>query len=244
MVKLLSALLAIQTLAFDAASIKPTPPDVQGTTMRGDRGRIVYNGATLRNCIINAYELRDYQLSGPEWINSARFDIVATLPPNADRSQAPQMLQTLLKERFKLEVHRETREFSVYALTVGKNGPKFRESASTEDGSSTKSGRGHMEAQRIKMSGLAASLSYWAGRPVVDMTGLNGRYDLTLDFVPDPALSMKGTFAEKEAERTDRPEGPSIFTAVMEQLGLRLEPRKAPIEVLVVDRMERTPTEN
>ena len=108
----------------------------------------------------------------------------------------------------------------------------------------TKSARGHMEAQKVKMTGLASSLSYFAGRPVVDMTGLTGAYDFTLDFLPDASWAMKGSFAEKEANRTDAPEGPSIFTAVQEQLGLKLEPRKAPVEVLVVDRVDRTPKEN
>lgn len=213
--------------------------------MHTDRGRITFNGITLRECIARAYRIRDYQLNAPEWVNQSRFDIVATIPAGHTDDEFPEMLQRLLTERFKLQVHRETKELQVYGLTVAKNGPKFQESAESNSGASIRASGGRLIAKRIKMAGLASQLSDWAGRPVLDMTGLNARYDVTLEFVLDQSLTGKGSIAEKEASaQTSEPEGPSIFTAVQAQLGLKLEPRKAPVEMLIVDRVEKSPIEN
>jgi uncharacterized protein (TIGR03435 family) len=233
-----------QQPSFEAASIKPSVPGEKGASMHNDPGRIAFSNVSLRNCIVNAYKVRDYQVVGPDWLNSARFDIVATLPSGAPQDQMPLMLQSLLAERFKLSLHRETKELPVYALVVGKNGPKLHETESGD--SSMRSSGGHIEAQKSRMPGLAASLSIWAGRPVLDMTGLTGYYDYKLDFSVDPGL-MQGVFAEKAAAiaaRAGATDGPSIFTAVQEQLGLKLEPRKAPVEILVIDHAEKVPTEN
>ena len=145
-----------------------------------------------------------------------------------------QMLQGLLADRFQLKVHRETKETPVYALVVGKNGAKLKESAPDETGGTSVRGNGiemHMEASKGTMDKLAYQLSLTAGRPVLDRTGLSGHYTYTLDWLP--------------ANGTAPPDSdiPSIFTAVQEKLGLRLEATKAPIEMLIVDRAAR-PSEN
>jgi uncharacterized protein (TIGR03435 family) len=137
------------------------------------------------------------------------------------------MLQNLLAERFRLECHFETRQVQAYALALAKGGSKMR--AVEGSGSDTNSHGGHLEATRGTMDRFAGLLSRYTGRMVLNETGLSGGYAFTLDWTP-----------ENSAEGT----GPSLFTALQEQLGLKLEGKKAPVEVLVVDRMERTPTEN
>src|SRR5947209_7412353 len=115
--------------AFEVASIKAAAPPVNGRMMirmAGDPGRVDYANVSLRDVIRIAYGVKEYQVSGPDWISATRFDILAKLPEGAPREEVPQMLQTLLAERFKLTVHRETKEHSMYALVVGKNGPKLK----------------------------------------------------------------------------------------------------------------------
>jgi uncharacterized protein (TIGR03435 family) len=136
------------------------------------------------------------------------------------------MLQALLSERFKLAIHRESKERTVYELVVGKNGPKLHEVEAGPGHSN--GGHGSLSAQKMSMSHLADSLSRIVDLPVLDMTGLKGAFDIELKWAPDG----------------DDANGPSIFTAVQEQLGLKLEQRKGPMEIIVVDHAERVPTEN
>jgi uncharacterized protein (TIGR03435 family) len=180
--------------------------------------------------------VRDYQISAPDWLGSERFDIVAKLPRHTGDSETGARLQRLLADRFKLAVHRETKEFPVYALVQGRSGSKLK-AVEDKDGHNTNSKNGRLTAQRISMARLAEFLSRQMERPVVDMTGLTGVYDLTLEWSPDDG--MKG---DKPAG--DVPPGPDLLTALQQQLGLTLRSQKAPLEMIVVDHVERVPSEN
>jgi uncharacterized protein (TIGR03435 family) len=244
---------------FEVASIKPAPPPSQGRMMVGvkrDAGRVTYSGMPLKMLITTAYRVKPYQVSGPGWLDSERFEIVAKLPEGANAEQIPEMLQALLAERFGLKLHRETKELPVLALVVGKNGPKLEEvdappaaaSPSLGQGGMMRMEPGKLTAQRVKLDGFAGMISNMVGRPVIDETGLTGFYNFTLEFSPEDMANMKGGVMRMAgpSEAGPAPEaapGGSIFQSV-QKLGLKLEPRKAPIEFLVVDHVEKTPTEN
>jgi uncharacterized protein (TIGR03435 family) len=223
---------------FEVATIKPAPPQSEGHTSTRmssdtDTGKLNYTNVNLKEVIGKAYKVQQYQITGPDWIETERFDIVAKFAPHSGADQLPLMLQALLADRFNLALHRETRELPMYALVVTKNGPKFK-SSETETGISSNSSRTrwHVTA-KVTMRGFAEFLSDEAGRPVVDRTGLTGSYDMTLDWAPDDASAANDSTA-----------GPSLFTALQEQLGLKLEATKGPVEMLAIDRAERTPTAN
>ena len=141
------------------------------------------------------------------------------------------MLQALLAERFKLEVHREPKVMSAYALVVAKGGPKMT-AVEAGKGSSMNTNNNHLTAKNTTMQRLADYLARQTGRPVVDQTELKGAFDFTLEWTPE------------ESKSTSADAGPSLFTALQEQLGLKLQTHKLPVDILVVDHMERTPTEN
>jgi uncharacterized protein (TIGR03435 family) len=233
--------------AFEVASIKPADPAANGSSTRTSQGRLTMTNVTLKRCIQIAYRIQEYQVSGgPNWLDTARFDIVAKaadsdekLPNTVRQERMEAMIRTLLGDRFQLAIHRETKLLPAYTLTVGKNGHKLKE-AEPGEGSSTSSGRGKLTAKRVSMADLAIRLSSLMDRPVVDMTGVKGTFDLALEWTPDdaqPAAKPGGN------EEVDKASGPSIFTAIQEQLGLRLEAQKAPVEKIVIDRAER-PSEN
>jgi len=186
---------------------------------------------SLQRCIEAAYNIKSFMLSGPGWLDTARFDITARPPAGAAQRQFMPMLQTLLADRFRLAVHREPKVLSGYALLPAKNGPKLIE-VDGRSGSSINSHNTSMTAERAPMSRLADFLAERLDGPVVDMTGLKGAYDFKLEWVAD------------EAQSTDSPAGPSLFTALQEQLGLRLHAQKVPVEILVIDHVERSPQEN
>jgi uncharacterized protein (TIGR03435 family) len=181
---------------------------------------------TVRGLIREAYGLKVYPLSrGPDALSTDRYDVIAKAPPDTSKERRMLMLQALLAERFKLVVHRETKELPIYALVAGKNGPKLR--AVADDGSTaeTGSGDGHqIKAHHASMKLLAATLQGFIGDIVVDATGLAGLFDFNLDFNVDESMSS---------------EGPTVFEAVQQQLGLKLEARKGPVEVVVFDHVEK-----
>jgi uncharacterized protein (TIGR03435 family) len=222
--------------AFDIATIKPAPPQSEGRTSTRmssdtDTGKLNYTNVNLKEVIGKAYKVQQYQIAGPDWIETERFDIVARFPPHSTGDQVPLMLQALLEDRFKLALHRETKELPTYALVVAKNGPKFKTTES--EGLTINSNRTHWHVEaKASMHRLAEILSEEVGRPVLDQTGLSGSYEMTLDWAPD------------DAPANDATAGPSIFTALQEQLGLRLDSAKGPVEMLVIDRAERTSSEN
>jgi uncharacterized protein (TIGR03435 family) len=231
---------AAQTPAFDAASIRPNTSQGGISAIRITAGRASMENCSLKKIMLNAYGIpddREYMIDGPEWLTSEHFDIEAKFPADKPVTQIRQMLQTMLADRFRLTLHKETRQLPMYSLVVAKGGPKIH---AGEGGDSRTSGRpGHFEATKITMPKLADLIAKQAGRPVTDATGLQGVFDFTLEWSPQADLRV-GTADAAPADN----QGPSIFTALQEQLGLRLESGKGPVEVLVVDRMEKMPTEN
>ncbi len=166
---------------------------------------------------------------GPAWVAADGYDVDATYPVNTPTDQVELMLQTLLADRFQLKVHREEREVPVYALVPAKGGTKL--SASPPEGKfSSKTGRGHLDLQHASTTTLSRFLANLTDRPVFDTTEVKGLFDITLYWTPD-------------SNQLGADSGPSIYTAIQEQLGLRLEPRKSPFEFIVIDHIER-PSEN
>ena len=297
---------------FEVASIKPAAPLDPAKIMAGqahvgmkiDAARVDIGFLSTADLIRVAYKLKSYQLTAPDWMNgmaAQRWDIMAKMPPGANKDQVPEMIQALLADRFKLEFHKESKEHSVYALVVAKTGLKMKEAppdAETpkaeppvpgEDpkppaGNSNtpikmtgsgdtrtitmgdSSGMGatkmtvgpngmHMEAEKMPMEGLVEMLSRMTDRPVVDQTELKGKYKVALDLSMADMMAMAraagaavpgmggGGDTKAPAEAASDPTGGTVFTTV-QQLGLKLEPRKLPVEILIVDKCEKSPTEN
>jgi uncharacterized protein (TIGR03435 family) len=248
-----TALAGQSRLAFEVASVKPTPVYSFDLVRAGkvyagskvDGARADFGAQTFESLLCSAYGVEDYQISGPDWMKTARFDIAAKLPAGATAEQVPEMLRTLLEERFHLAVHRDSREFPVYALVVGKYGLKLQ--ARPADYQPTPTGT----IRPRTMENLVQQLSFVlrrSDRPVVDQTGLKGEYLVDADVIRrgfqqlDASLRARPAANGTPVEQSDAP-GPDIFGAI-QTFGLKLEPRKLPILVLVVDRAEKTPTEN
>jgi uncharacterized protein (TIGR03435 family) len=236
---------------FDVASIKPNNSGAVGEQVRfyPPSGRVMMTNVTVKRMIQNAYQLQDQQIAGgPAWIASDHFDIVANSEAaNLSPQQRWVMVRALLADRFKLKMHTEPREQAVFALVVsrrdGSLGEHLKRSAAdcappaAPRGVIT-GGPGRMNLRGVTMDVVAAQLSARVGRSVLDRSGLEGRYDLDLEF--SPPLQA----ATADPASIDRPaaDGASIYTAVQEQLGLKLDSQKAPVEVTVIDSIEH-PTE-
>jgi uncharacterized protein (TIGR03435 family) len=217
---------------FEVASVKPANAGRPGGGIVTGHGRITVSSETLKRCIMGAYGVGpNLIVGGPAWLDSDRFEIVATSGRGEDGNQELMvMLRTLLAERFTLAVHRETRSMAALVLGVAKSGSKLERA---EDGAgSTQNGRGLIEARVISMTRFAEVLSRQTDVPVVDRTGLAGVFNLRLSWRPENARAT-----DEAMER------PALVDAVQQQLGLRLEARKMPIEVLVIDHAEK-PSEN
>jgi uncharacterized protein (TIGR03435 family) len=226
---------------FEAASVKRAVPPAGGRfnpSMKLSPGRFTCTSMPLWNLLLRAYDLKEYQLSGPDWLRSEFYDVNATMPPSTSTEDMQLMLQSLLNDRFKVVARRETKELPVYGLVVAKSGSKLKEVPLAFGRSSF--ARGAFHAPSIDMPRLAQMLSTSVDRPVIDMTGLKGFFEIKLDWTPDDTRRPQGDGADAGGP----PVGPSIYTAVQEQLGLTLSPRKAPIELLIVDRAEKIPGEN
>ena len=234
---------AATPLSFEVASIRPTVADSHGAAFRGlPDGGFQATGATLRSLMTFAYNVRDFQISGgPGWAGSDRYDIVAkpaqTAAVGSRQDQLRERVRALLEERFHLAIHRETKEQSLYAL-VGKSGSKLEASKGAGEGR-LQWRRNEITGEGLQMQTLAPALGDIVGRPVIDKTGLAGRFDVHLEWTPDPNQGF-GNFG---APSPSNPDGPSIFTALQEQLGLRLESEKGPVDMIVIDRVEK-PSEN
>jgi uncharacterized protein (TIGR03435 family) len=298
---------AAESPTFEVASVKPAeppPPGQMRVMMRGgpgsaDPGQLTYTNVSLKNILTNAYGVKGYQINGPKWLDSERFDIVAKIPKGATKEQFQLMLQNLLAERFKLALHHETKDLPMYSLVVGKGGAKLKESVedATVSGGAGEppalpppppgagpavtgrmrvgadgmpqlppgvgknnmmvmimNGRMRLVANHRPMSALTEMLGSQVGFPVVDATGLKGNYDFTLDFSPDGLNGPMGLLPSPPppdggpggAPMASAPDvsGPTIFAALQEQLGLKLEQKKGPVDLLVIDRLEKVPTEN
>jgi uncharacterized protein (TIGR03435 family) len=292
--------------SFEVASIKPAEgPQMMGggrMQMRVGRGggpgtsdpsRITVNNQSLRDLIATAYDVKRYQVSGPDWLDSQRFDIVAKVPEGASKEQVPAMWQNLLKERFGLAVHHDTKEMAMYGLLVAKNGPKLKESEDQSDPPQTPPpdagppvplgppkmgkdgmlelprnmlrpgalmmmmmpGRMRMAGTGVTIASLVENLVRMLDRPVVDQTGLTKRYDITLEFSPEgmgPMRGMpgpppgmdKGLAGGGEMRPPESVESVPLPVALQAQLGLRLDSKKGPVDLVVIDHLEKTPTEN
>jgi uncharacterized protein (TIGR03435 family) len=220
-----------QQPAFEVASINPS--DYQGgplrITARITADGIDFSNVTPKLCIQRAYRLKPYQVIGPEWMDAERYMIVAKAAGAVPEDKLRLMLQVLLAERFKLAAHHETKEMPVYALVVSKSGPKLKEA--TDEGATQIAPAGRETAfERVSMPTLAGVVARSVDLPVFDETGLKGLYNFRLAWEND---------SRPKPDSTDLNDAPSIFTALQEQLGLKLEPRKAPIDVLVVDYLEK-----
>jgi uncharacterized protein (TIGR03435 family) len=294
--------------AFEVASIKPASMPTAAQIASGqahlgmnvDAARVDIGSLSLAELIRIAYSVKPYQIQGPDWMSAERFDVVAKLPEGASKEQVPQMLQALLAERFQLKAHRETKEHSVYALVVGKNGPKLKEAPPDTDApagapppagslaigagqnqlrlsgnpgdpkgmaisggptgnahlSVGPNGAIHLEIARMTLPAFADFVGRFVDRPVVDMTEMKGDYQMALDLSTQDLLvaaravgvavavrAGAGDAARQPADAASDPSGGSIFAAV-QQLGLKLDSRKLPIDLIVIDQVQKTPTEN
>ena len=267
---------------FEVASIRPSSDAPRqavaaaGSTS-GTQFRIA--GLTIRDYISMGYSVKLNQISGPDWITTDRFDIAATLPEGSRPDQVPSMMQTLLEDRFELKTHREKKEFPVYALRVSSGGLKMTEvqgdpsveqsdakiaqtftrqgsgrgiSLDLGQGSSVNFANNRFEAKKLTMASLAGMLERFLERPVVDLTGVNGSYDVAFDLSPEDyrmmlirAATAAGLVMSPDALRAldGSPTPASLFDGLA-RFGLKLEAHRAPLEVLVVDSIRKTPTEN
>ncbi|HEY4364402.1 MAG TPA: TIGR03435 family protein [Bryobacteraceae bacterium] len=278
-------------LEYEVASVKPAPPPEGGRILVGGRGgpgtpdptQVTYNNATVKMLLTNAYNVKSYQVTGPSWIDTERYNIQAKIPEGTTPEQHRIMLQNLLADRFKIVLHHESKESPLYELTQLKTGSKLKPTAGDpnappppppsgppgpppigKDGMPElpKNGKGMMMMftngkARVggnvqAVSSLADMLANQLGMPVVDKTGLTGFYDFTLDFAPD---SLGGRGGPGGLVAPPPPPGaapeaaaPSdlapLLTAVQEQLGLKLDKTKGPLDLIVVDKGDKVPTEN
>jgi bla regulator protein blaR1 len=215
---------------FDVVSVKVTPREKAGPaepsiTLFPPGGSFRKTNTTLRMLVQLAYGLQDYQvLRGPNWVNSDRYDVEAKSAGDANRAEVLLRIQAMLAERFRLKIHRESQEGPVYELIVAKSGLKVQP---TEDSSSADVRIGRYSGKR-SMAQLAQYLGGIAGRPVIDKTSLAGAFDIRLEFTPEfVPIGPNGPLAD--------PNGPSVFTAVEDQLGLRLVSAKGTVETLFID---------
>jgi uncharacterized protein (TIGR03435 family) len=253
-----------ESLTFEVASIRPADPDARQVGFQLTPGggiksvnmglkdlmRFAYNIPCGKNC-------DSFIVGGPKWMDSERFDILAKAPANAEpntdlmqmaaaerrplQERTRERLKALLAERFQLAVRRETREMPVYNLVVAKGGHKLKESTRGDQNGSMRGGRGEMIAENVELQMLTVNLASRLGRPVVDRTGLKGRYDFRLESSPETRVPLSGPGGpgDKSAGPASGEPDSSIFTELQEQLGLRLESTKGPVDIIVIERAER-----
>ena len=248
---------------FEVASIKPSSSTDQRLFYNMSNiqsgGQFTISNITVKKLIQDAWRIKDFQISGgPGWIGSDRFDIAAKPDGAVSVEQFPQMLQSLLVERFRLAIKSDAREMPMYALVVAKSGPKIQAAHESDPNIVDLSGapipqggsrprvtiirRGRLTAQGLAMASLANSLADFLGRTVLDKTGLMGMYDIKLEWKPDEnqvamfgAMGVPDGFGAPAADW----DGPSLFTALEEQLGLKLESQKGPVEIFTIEHVER-----
>jgi len=276
--------------AFEVASIKPAPPQPMNQTrigMQTDGGMLRYTNVAIREMIRVAYKVKDFQIEGPDWMGTTRFDISAKFPAGATEDNVPEMLQALLAERFKLILHKDSQERPVYAMVVGKNGPKLKaaevQTNAPTDGGANPSAHGvtvstpiggssppalrpsgpvrrggammmsmaangmTFNAPSATIAQLAEALSRFTERPIQDATGIDGQYEFELTFMPETMRGIQRRMpppaADHPGDAADTPPAESIAEA-LQHYGLKLEPRKSAVDVLTIEHVEKTPTEN
>lgn len=212
--------------------------------MGTSHGRLTATNVSVRTLILKAFHAKDFQVSGgPGWLATERYDVVAkTENTTISDKELWLSLQPLLQDRFKLRFHRQTKQLPVYSLAVARGGPKLKPHAGTDEPSltgRTGDGKSSIVAAGISMAGLADILGDHLDRTVVDNTGLRGGYDFKLDWAQEHLGEESGPSVPGSLEEGLGLSGPSLFTAVQEQLGLKLESAKGPVEVIVIDGAEK-----
>lgn len=281
-------------VAFEVASVKPAAAQpggrggmirIQGGPGTRDPGRITYTNIPLTLLLTLAYDVKNFQVKAPSWMESERYDITAKVPQGATKEQTALMLQNLIADRFHLTLHHESKEMQGYELNVAKTGSKLKESAPEDpaanqpgapppsgppgppkrdaNGFPQLAGRGllimmdmtpkgpvaKLSAKSQPLSELIRLLGNQLRVPIVDHTGLPAKYDFTLEYAPDmagmggPPPPPSGTAPASGTAQVDET-GPDIMTAMREQLGLKLDSKKLPVDLLIIDKAERVPTEN
>jgi uncharacterized protein (TIGR03435 family) len=257
----------VSVKAVAPANARPGSFRMSGGPGSNEPQRFTAENAAFQNLVRLAYELETYQLVGPDWIQTQRYNVTARVPAGTSREQFRLMLQTLLTQRFALKIHWDSKEMPTYDLTVMKSGPKLKESApegtnepeqpDTASGIAVgpdgypvlpagnqpmfymvPSGKAVRRAHQETMDQTAKQISLQLHSPVIDATGLKGKYDFTLHWMADTGRP------QPLAATPDADAGPSLFQAVQQHLGLKLEVKKGSVKVLVVDHAEKTPTEN
>ena len=256
--------------SFEVASIRPSDPArcAPFPMVDGHNSRVEMKCVTLKFLLQLAYGVRDFQISGgPGWIGSTQYDIAAKEAAKPDASAVPDkdvadltdderktqggrlraLLQPFLADRFQLKTHRETKQLPVYVLTVAKGGPKLKIDEKTPNVSGgLRLGRAFLAGEQTRISLLVQAVSQIVGRPILDRTGLTSKYDFELKWTPDqssPNGPLGGPLPPSPDAAPADPNLPTIFTAIQEQLGLKLDSSKGPVEIIVIDHVER-PSEN
>ena len=230
---------------FEAVSIRPSPADARGGGYNISSGRLNGKNAGLKELVKFAYDLHDYQLSGATgWMDTDHYEILATFPGDTTNTKRAQMMQAMLADRFGLAIHKEGKEITGYSLVVGKNGAKLHAPDASQHegmmlGRSRTSGQRTLTANSATMAGLAAILADLLGRPVEDKTALAGVFDFNMEWTPDSSEGIQKAGVEKQDAPGDGQTGPSIFTALQETLGLKLETRKVTVQAIVIDKAEK-----
>jgi uncharacterized protein (TIGR03435 family) len=222
--------------AFDVASIRMSQHD-DGQDIDSDQGIFRAHNVTARRLMALAYTLDMSEIiGGPKWLDSDRYDINAKVPAEfAEQkpSRLPEMVESLLVDRFQIEIHRDRRQMSGFALVVDKKGAKLRPSKNSEKGSETHSNGRHLIATNLTMENFTRRLSREVMGVVIDRTGLKGGFDFELDWTPEKLAAVPDAADD----------APSIFVALQEQLGLRLELAKVPVSAVAIDRAEKPETD-
>jgi uncharacterized protein (TIGR03435 family) len=275
---------ATNNLTFEVASVKPSPPIVPGSPLffgppRGGPGtpdpeQITWSNASLMRVLMTAYDVKAYQVNGPAWLDTERYEIAVKIPQNATKAQVNVMWQNLLAERFGVTLHHEPKEFQVEELVIAKSGSKLKEptvdpAAELLPGPPQRDKNGdligpgmvtmvlvgpngpsaHTVAKAQPLSRLTEMLTNQMHRPVLDKTGLAGKYDFSLEYTPDMSRVPPPPPEEQRLGAGPPPENvnagaPDVAVAIQQQLGLRLVSAKARLDVLVIDKAEKVPTEN
>jgi uncharacterized protein (TIGR03435 family) len=231
--------------AFEVASVKPnnSKDGHSETHFNSDKDavKLTMVNVNMLRCIQTAYGVKPYQIVGPDWLKSESYDIVGTVPEHVSREKVAPMLQTLLADRFKLTLHRETKVLPIYELVAGKNGAKIKAAEPDGGSSGVWETAGQLTAKNEKMEDFATVLSRVLDRPVVDKSGLAGVFNFAFEYTREDQLMRQDSVGTHAA---NTPTAPSIFTALEEKLGLKLQAAKAPVEILIIDHLEKVPTEN
>ena len=264
---------------FEVVSIKPAVDQIQqgGAGLHIDGSQVGLTSLSMKDIVGMAYQVKPNQIFGPDWISSQRYNIAAKIPDGGSQNQVREMIQSLLGDRFQMKMHREKRDFQVYALGAGKNGVKMTALPPDPDsdnsrpapiaaggfgsengvamtlgnGSTLSLGATSFDAKKLSMAQLAELLTRFMDRPVVDSTGLNGQYDFSLQLTPEDRTALlvrsainAGITLPPQAMRALDSGSNASLTTSLEKLGITLQSTRAPLDVIVIDSILKTPTEN